>query len=196
MSGLHGDCGIVGKNQTLSTSFNQVHFVLLDLWFSFSFPHVNWLRQLCSSCHRLLPLRFPGGTASVCLASTCPCVRLSHAVRVLYDLPRPLCMCVSRLWSGAAERPPVAAAYLASLPAQRAPWQDAGVTRESFLAELQDRQTNERTAASRGATVVVLLPWAPRLACGEKRVRGGVHSEWYDTTGQVPRNPLPHPVLC
>jgi hypothetical protein len=31
MSGLHGDCGIVGKNQTLSTSFNQVHFVLLDL---------------------------------------------------------------------------------------------------------------------------------------------------------------------
>lgn len=31
MSGLHGDCGIVGNNQTLSTSFNQVCFVLLDL---------------------------------------------------------------------------------------------------------------------------------------------------------------------
>jgi hypothetical protein len=31
LSGLHGDCGIVGKNQMLSTSFNQVCSVLLDL---------------------------------------------------------------------------------------------------------------------------------------------------------------------
>lgn len=132
----------------LSTSFNQVFFCIIrSLIF---IPHVNLIQQLCLSCHRLLPLRSsPGEPTSVCLAfhlSVCLCVARCPVFHVICHT---WCSCASPdLWSRAAERPPVAAARLVSLCTQRAPRQNAGMTRESFLAELQDRQTKERTAAS------------------------------------------------
>lgn len=85
----------------------------------------------------------------MCLAfhmSVCLCVARCPVFHVICHT---WCSCASPdLWSRAAERPPIATARLVSLCTQRAPRQNAGMTRESFLAELQDRQTKERTAAS------------------------------------------------
>lgn len=119
LSGLHGDCGIVGKNQMLSTSFNQVFFCIIRALIFI--PHVNSIQQLCLSCHRLLPSRSsPGEPTSVCLAfrmSVCLCVARCPVFHVICHT---WCSRASPdLWSRAAERPPVAAACLVSLCTQR-----------------------------------------------------------------------------
>lgn len=83
-------------------------------------------------------LGFPHVCMPVCCALSCvPC-----------DLPHLVFVCVSRpVVQGGGKASRCCCTPGVPLHSERAPRQNAGMTRESFLAELQDRQTKERRAA-------------------------------------------------
>lgn len=175
LSGLHRDCGIVGKNQMLSTSFNQVFFCIIRSLI-FIILIVNSVQQLCPSCHRPLLSRASPGEPPACAWLPRVCVPVCCALScVPCDLPHLVFVCISRpVVQGGRKASRCCCTPGVPLHSERAPRQDTRVTRESFLAELQDRQTKERTAAS-GLQWWFLLHRLFLRSVEERKGPGSVH---------------------